>query len=62
MKLIRLKYITDNYFQKAWKFHEDSFPIEDRKLLDIQSYTLQNDSYHFDVLINKDQFIRFISW
>ncbi len=44
MKLIRLKHISDNYFQKAWKLYEDAFPIEERKLLDNQSYILQNDS------------------
>lgn len=62
MKLIRLKHVSDNYFKKAWKLYEDAFPIEERRLLDDQSYILQNDSYHFDVLINKDQFIGFILW
>ena len=62
MKLIRLKHISDNYFQKAWKLYEDAFPFEERRLLDDQSYVLQNDSYHFDVLIDKDQFIGFILW
>jgi GNAT superfamily N-acetyltransferase len=62
MKLIRLKQISDNYFQKAWKLYEDAFPIEERRLLDDQSYILQNDSYHFDVLIDKDQFTGFILW
>jgi ribosomal protein S18 acetylase RimI-like enzyme len=62
MKLIRLKQISDNYFQKAWKLYEDAFPIEERRLLDVQSNILQNDSYHFDVLIDNDQFTGFILW
>lgn len=62
MKLIRLKHISDKYFQEAWKLYEDAFPFEERRRLDEQSYILQNDSYHFDVLIDKDQFIGFILW
>ncbi|WP_298502389.1 GNAT family N-acetyltransferase [uncultured Maribacter sp.] len=62
MKLIRLKNISDKYFQKAWKLYENAFPMEERRLLNDQSYILQNDSYHFDVLIDKDQFIGFILW
>ena len=62
MKLIRLKNISDNYFQKAWNLYEDAFPFEERRLLDDQSYVLQNDSYHFDILIDKNQFMGFILW
>lgn len=62
MKLTRLKQISDNYFQEAWKLYEDSFPFEERRLLDNQSYILQNDSYHFDVLIDKGLLIGFILW
>lgn len=62
MNLIRLKNISDNYFQEAWKLYEDAFPIEERRSLDSQSKVLQNDNYHFDVLIDKDQFTGFILW
>lgn len=62
MKLIRIKNISDNYFQKAWKLYEDAFPFEERRLLDEQLCVLQNDCYHFDILIDKDQFIGFILW
>ena len=60
MKLTRLKNISDNYFHKAWNLYEDAFPAEERRLLDAQSYVLQNDSYHFDILIDKNQFMGFI--
>jgi len=62
MKLIRLKHISDNYFQKAWKLYEDAFPFEERRIIDDQSNILQNGSYHFDVLIDKDIFTGFILW
>ncbi|WP_420573293.1 GNAT family N-acetyltransferase [Kordia sp.] len=62
MRFIRLKNISDNYFQKAWALYEDAFPLEERRLLDEQSYIFQNDRYHFDILIDKDQFLGFILW
>ena len=62
MRLIRLKNISDNYFRKAWDLYEDAFPIEERRLLDDQTCILQNDKYHFDVLIDENQFIGFILW
>ncbi|WP_282124767.1 GNAT family N-acetyltransferase [Algibacter mikhailovii] len=62
MKLTRLKNISDNYFQEAWKLYEDAFPFEERRSLDNQSKVLQIDNYNFEVLIDKDQFIGFILW
>ncbi len=62
MKLIRLKHISDSYFQEAWKLYEEAFPIEERRGLDEQSDALLDDRYHFDVFIDKDQFIGFILW
>ncbi|WP_066629982.1 GNAT family N-acetyltransferase [Labilibacter marinus] len=62
MKVIRLKQISDNYFQKAWELYEDAFPFEERRLLDDQSDVLQNENYHFDVFIDNNQFAGFILW
>ena len=62
MKLIRLKNISDHYFHKAWELYNDAFPFEERRLLDHQSYTLQNDHYHFDIVIDENQFMGFILW
>ncbi len=62
MNLIRLKSISDNYFQEAWKLHEAAFPFEERRSLDNQIEVLQHESYHFDILIDNDQFIGFILW
>jgi len=62
MKLIRLKNITDNYFLKAWKLYEEAFPVEERRVLEDQTSVLKNNNYHFNVLIDKNQFIGFILW
>ncbi|UMB61150.1 GNAT family N-acetyltransferase [Lutibacter sp. A80] len=62
MKTIRLKNISDYYFDKAWELYEDAFPIEEKKTLDEQIVDLQNDDYHFDVIIEKDQFVGFNLW
>ncbi len=62
MKLTRLKNISDNYFQKAWGLYEEAFPSSERRLLNNQAYILQNKNYHFDILIDKTQFIGFVLW
>lgn len=62
MQLIRLKHSTNDYFLKAWKLYEEAFPSEERRLLKDQTYVLQNDKYHFDILIDNEQFIGFILW
>ncbi len=62
MKLIRLKNISDNYFQKAWELYENAFPYNERRLLDEQASVLKQSKYHFEVLINGKQFIGFILW
>ncbi len=62
MRQIRLKHISDTYFYNAWRLYEDAFPIEERRLLDDQECIFKKDNYHFDVLIDKNQFIGFILW
>ena len=62
MKRLRIKNTSDTYFLEAWQLYEDAFPIEERRLLDDQSLVLQNEEYHFDVLINNNQFMGFILW
>ncbi len=42
--------------------YEDAFPFEERRVLGEQLYVLQNDSYHFDILIDKNRFTGFILW
>ena len=62
MKLIRLKNISNVYFQKAWELYEDAFPFEERRDLNEQTCVLKNNNYHFDIVIDKDQFMGFILW
>lgn len=62
MKLVRLKNISDTFFQEAWELYEDAFPFEERRQFDGQCIVLQNDSYHFNVLIDNNQFKGFILW
>lgn len=62
MKQIRLKNISDNYFQIAWKLYEEAFPLEERRLIDAQARVMKNPSYHFDVIIDEKQLIGFFLW
>jgi GNAT superfamily N-acetyltransferase len=62
MEVLRIKDISDNYFKEAWKLYEDSFPMEERRLIETQLFVLQNDTYHFDVLLNEGQFSGLILW
>ncbi|WP_394746758.1 GNAT family N-acetyltransferase [Spongiimicrobium salis] len=62
MKRIRVKRTSDTHFQKAWELYEEAFPLEERRLLDDQSAILKEDSYHFDVLLLKNEFVGFILW
>ena len=62
MKQIRLKSISDNYFQIAWKLYEEAFPMEERRLIDAQARVMEKPNYHFDVIIDENQFIGFFLW
>ncbi|SNR39034.1 Ribosomal protein S18 acetylase RimI [Lutibacter agarilyticus] len=62
MNLIRLRNISDTYFQEAWQLYEEAFPFEERRILDDQISVLKNSKYHFEVVINENQFIGFILW
>ena len=59
MKHIQLKTISDPYFQQTWALYEDAFPIEERRTLDLQTRVLKNNKYHFDAVIDNNQFIGF---
>ena len=62
MEQKRLKNTTDRYFQKAWELYEDAFPLEERRLLNAQSYVMKKPNYHFDITIDEKQFIGFLLW
>ena len=62
MQTIRLKNITDNYFQSAWELYEEAFPVEERRSLDAQTKVMTNDNYHFEVIIDGNKLIGFLFW
>jgi GNAT superfamily N-acetyltransferase len=62
MELVRLKNTSEPYFEKAWKLYEEAFPLEERRTIEQQAFVLQNELYHFDVLIDGTQLIGFILW
>ena len=62
MKYIRLKNISDNHFHDAWKIYENSFPLEERRLLDAQTRVMEKANYHFDIMTDQEQLIGFLLW
>lgn len=62
MEQIRLKHISDHYFQNAWKLYEDAFPMEERRSLDNQIRVMEQSNYHFDIMVDNGQFIGFLLW
>lgn len=62
MEQIRLENISDNFFMEAWVLYENSFPLEERRLLDSQAKVIKKFNYNFDIIINEEQFIGFILW
>lgn len=59
---VRLNNISDNYFNKAWELYEHAFPPEERRLLSTQTHIMKKSNYHFDVLMDKNEFIGFLLW
>ena len=62
MKQIRLKNISDVYFNSAWKLYEDAFPLEERRSLDAQKNVMKKTNYHFEIIVDDNQLIGFLLW
>ena len=62
MKQIRLKNISDNYFDKAWELYEEAFPLQERRLFDAQVGLMKKSNYHFDIMIDDNQLIGLLLW
>lgn len=62
MKQLRLKSISDNYFQEAWELYENAFPLEERRLLKNQESVMKHPNYHFDIVIDENKLIGFLLW
>ena len=62
MEQIRLENISDNFFKEAWVLYENSFPMEERRLIDSQAKVMKHLKYNFDILIKEEQFIGLLFW
>ena len=62
MEQIRIENISDNYFMEAWRLYENSFPLEERRLIDSQVKLFKNLNYHFDIIIKEEKLIGFLLW
>ena len=62
MRKIRLTQTSEEYFSAAWELYNQSFPIEERRLLSHQKEILNLDYYHFEVFVNDDLFVGIALW
>ncbi len=62
MEQIRIENNLDNYFREAWRLYENSFPLEERRLIDSQVKLFKNSNYNFDIIIKEEKFIGFVLW
>lgn len=62
MEFIRLKSTQDNYFDKAWKLYNSSFPADEQRTENQQVNIIGHSSYHFEIIHENQQFLGFILW
>ena len=62
MKRIKLKNISDQFFEQAWELYRDTFPLKMRRSKDLQARVMKNPKYNFDVILNDREFIGFMFW
>jgi len=62
MDFIRIENTLDTYFSAAWDLYENSFPLEERRLIDSQLKVFKHLNYNFDVIIEEEKFIGFLIW
>lgn len=62
MRKSRLTQSSDDHFTDAWDLYNDAFPSEERRLLSHQIEILCLDYYHFEVLLNENEFIGILLW
>jgi GNAT superfamily N-acetyltransferase len=62
MRKIRLTNTSDDYFPDAWSLYNDAFPSDERRLLSHQIEILSLNYYHFEVLLNENDFIGIVLW
>ena len=57
MRLERLSSNNIHFFERAYKLYQDSFPVEERRDEKEQQRVLKKDAYHFDFIMNDDNFV-----
>lgn len=62
MELIRIENILDDYFMEAWDLYKNSFPLEERRLIDSQVKLFKNLNYNFDIIIKEEKLIGLLLW
>ncbi len=62
MEQIRIKNTSDKYFAETWTLYENSFPLEERRLIDSQVNVLKHLNYNFDIYIEDGKLIGFLVW
>jgi len=53
MEQITIENILDTYFIEAWALYENSFPMEEHRLIDSKVKLFKNLNYNFDIIIKK---------
>ena len=62
MKYTRIKNTKHPLFTKVWSLYKKSFPPEERRQLRAQIKIMDNPLYHFEIIVNDNEFIGFIMW
>jgi ribosomal protein S18 acetylase RimI-like enzyme len=57
MRLERLSERNSHLFERAFSLYESAFPVEERRDENEQQRALKNSSYHFDLIMDEDEFI-----
>jgi len=57
LSFIRIKSADDVRFNQAWQLYQKAFPVDERRQLAFQKVILDNDRYHFKVIIVDYEFV-----
>ncbi len=57
MKIIKIQDVTSQTFKKCFEIYEESFPIYERRNLEIQLLAQKHDDYHFEAILNDEDSI-----
>ncbi len=58
----RLKSINDPRFSEAWALYQRSFPLSERRKIDLQQEIFNESRFYFNVFHNGEQLIGLLNW